>query len=140
MGCPRLCLGLSLAFFLTSVPSTASLAARDSIGVATPGVEQMVFCAAIKDRAPVGIADTLPADISRVYCFTRIVGAQETTSVAHIWYYGDKKMAEVRLPVRSSNWRTWSSKRVMPDWKGGWRVEILTPDSAVIATKGFYLK
>ncbi len=117
-----------------------SLAEGDSVNSGTIRAENMVICAAIRDRTPVGVADTLPSDISTVYCFTRIVGATDTTSVRHVWYYGDRRMAIVRLPVRSSSWRTWSSKKVLPQWKGNWRVEILTPDSSVVATKRFFLK
>ncbi len=134
------CIGLAL-FVLGGFSSQASAAALDdSLSLVSPRVREMAFCATMKDRAPIGVADTLPADISRVFCFTRIVGAEDTTSVTHVWYYGDRKMAEVELPVRSSNWRTWSSKRVLPSWKGEWRVEVIAADSTVIHKKSFFLK
>ncbi len=103
-------------------------------------VEQMEFCAAVKDRTPVGAAQTFPSDIYRIYCFTRVIGATDTTEVIHEWYYGEKKMAAVRLPVRSSSWRTWSSKRMIPQWTGKWRVDVLDEDSTVIASKEFIVE
>lgn len=134
-----------LAFWVCLFGSIQSFAAQspersDSLYAETLRAENMVICAAIKDRTPIGATDTLPSDILTVYCYTRIVGAKDTTAVRHVWYYGDRKMAEVELPVKSSSWRTWSSKRVLPQWKGNWKVEVVAPDSTVIATKSFFLK
>jgi hypothetical protein len=54
-----------------------------------------------------------------------VVGAEEDTWITHVWYFENKELARVRLDVSSSDWRTWSSKRIMPQWKGLWRVEVL---------------
>jgi hypothetical protein len=103
-------------------------------------VDRMAFCAAVRDRAPIGVADTFPSDIFSIYCFTRIVGVQDTTSVIHSWYYRDAKFSEVELAVRSSSWRTWSRKKMKPEWTGEWRVDIIAPDGGVIASKKFFLE
>jgi hypothetical protein len=103
-------------------------------------VAEMELCAAVRDRTPVGVAESFPSDIARVYCFTRIVGAQDTTSVEHVWYYGKTEMGRVNLTVKSSSWRTWSTKRMAPDWKGTWRVEVVESDTTVIASKEFVLE
>jgi hypothetical protein len=104
------------------------------------GCEQVVFCAGVKDRAPVGVSDSFPSDVFSVYCFTTIVGAQDTTTVMHVWYYQGTKKATVDFLVASPRWRTWSSKRMMPDWKGPWRVDVTTADGAVIASGKFTLE
>lgn len=103
-------------------------------------VEQIEFCAEVRDRTPVGAADTFPPDIARVCCFTKIVGAQDTTSVAHVWYFGDSEMARVDLSVKSPSWRTWSTKRMAPQWKGTWRVDVMESDTTVVASKEFVLE
>ena len=103
-------------------------------------VEEMVFCAAVKDRVPVGVADTFPADVYRVFCFTRIVGASDTASVKHVWYRGDTLVAERRLPVRSSHWRTWSAQVMREQWRGEWRVEVRTAEGALLASKKLRLE
>jgi hypothetical protein len=110
------------------------------IGGAELKVEEMVFCAAMKDRVPVGVADTFPADIYRVFCFTRIAGAKDTMSIKHVWYRSDTLIAERRLPVRSSPWRTWSAQVMREEWQGEWRVEVRTADGALIAAKRVLLK
>jgi hypothetical protein len=103
-------------------------------------VREMAFCAGIKNKAPVAVADTFPSDVYSVYCFTRIVGAKDTTAVVHTWYHEGEKMAGVRLPVRSAVWRTWSSKRMWSELRGEWRVDVTTPGGEVIESKKFHLE
>lgn len=88
-------------------------------------VEDASITTQIVKRSPIDSLNTVPADVDKLYCFTRITGATEDTWVTHVWYCEDKELTRVRLPVNSLNWRTWSSKRVMPQWKGAWRVEVL---------------
>jgi hypothetical protein len=128
----RFGLGIALLFLFT--PGLAGGAELDL------EVGEISLCAAIQDRMPVGVADTFPSDIFGVYCFTRIVGAEDTTAIVHRWYHGDTKVAEVELGVKSSNWRTWSRKRMIPEWRGEWKVEVVTGDGSVIASKEFTLE
>lgn len=71
----------------------------------------------------------MPAGIERVFCFirTRTTAAVETT-ITHNWYYQGTLKASVALPVSASEWRTWSSKTLLPEWSGKWMVEILAED------------
>jgi hypothetical protein len=108
--------------------------------VESAAVDEMVFCAAIKDRTPVTVSDTFPSDISAVYCYTRIVGARDSTAVTHSWYHGDTKVVDVNLPVRSSLWRTWSRKTIAPGGRGEWKVDVIAPDESVIASKKFFIE
>lgn len=102
-------------------------------------VAEAVITTNIVDRVPVDALESYSATVGQLYCFTRIVGAEADTSVTHVWYYGDQEMARVTLPVRSSYWRTWSSKNILPEWTGAWRVEILDEDGALIETAAFTL-
>jgi len=102
--------------------------------------EQMVFCAGVKDKAPVGVSDAFPSDIYRVYCYVTVVGGEDTTAIVHTWYHGETKMATVELSVKAARWRTWSSKRMAAGWQGRWRVEVTTADGAVIGSKEFSLE
>lgn len=95
---------------------------------------------AIKDQMPVDQIKSYSADYGKLYCFTRIVGAQEDTDVTHVWYYQDDELARVTLPIRSSDWRTYSSKRFLPEWVGEWRVVILDGKQNEIATIPFLLE
>lgn len=79
----------------------------------------------VVDRAPVDELESYPAQMGRLYCFTKIVGATEDTEVTHVWLYQDKEMARVTLSVRSAAWRTYSSKKILPEWAGEWKVQVL---------------
>ena len=103
-------------------------------------VGEMCFCAAVKDRAPIGVADTFPADIFSIYCYTRILGAKDTVAIVHSWHRGGSRVTDVKLDVRSSQWRTWSHKKMAPQLRGDWRVDVVAPDSSIIASKKFFLE
>lgn len=102
-------------------------------------ISDMKFCTDIQNREPVGIDTIFPDTIEGVYCFTLVEGATDTTSIAHIWYYNDEQMAEVSLSVASPRWRTWSSKKIMKEWTGRWRVEVVVADS-VVRSEEFSIK
>ena len=94
---------------------------------------------AIDKQMPVDKIDTFKADYGKLFCFTRIVGATKETQVTHVWFYQDNEMARVVLPVKSSDWRTYSSKRFLPQWTGQWRVKILDEEGNELATIPFVL-
>jgi Protein of unknown function (DUF2914) len=100
-------------------------------------VSEAVLTTGIQDRMPVDQIEMLSAGSTTLYCFSRIVGAAEETKVQHVWFWGDKEMARVELPVRSINWRTWSSKRIAAGWSGDWRVEIQDQFGEVLTTLPF---
>lgn len=100
-------------------------------------VAESAITTQLADRQPVDNVTALPADVSRVYCWTRVVGAQSDVEVVHVWYRDDVEMARVPLTVRSSNWRTWSSKNIEPSWTGQWRVDVEAPDGTVLESMSF---
>ncbi|MBN2644354.1 MAG: DUF2914 domain-containing protein [Desulfuromonadaceae bacterium] len=106
--------GLLLLWLVLCASSVAALEIADA-----------VMTTDIRQRAPVDAINSVAAPADKLYCYTRVVGALEDTWISHVWYYEDQEVARVRLPVSSTNWRTWSSKRILPDWRGQWRVEVL---------------
>ncbi|RLB60018.1 MAG: DUF2914 domain-containing protein [Deltaproteobacteria bacterium] len=103
-------------------------------------VAEGTITTAIEDQMPVDRIDSYRADFGKLYCYTRIVGAQGDTEVTHVWYYQDNELARVTLPVRSADWRTYSSKRFLPQWAGQWKVVVLDADENEIATIPFSLE
>lgn len=95
---------------------------------------------AVANQLPVDRIESYPADYGKLYCFTRIVGAKSDTEVTHVWYYQDDEMARVVLPVRSADWRTYSSKRFLPQWAGDWKVVVLDSEQNEIASLPFRLE
>ena len=72
------------------------------------------LCTGIEERMPVGEAKVFAADVGKVYLWTKVFGATDSTVVYHVWYHGDKEMARVELKVKSNAWRTYSSKNILP--------------------------
>ena len=103
-------------------------------------VAEGTITTAIEDQMPVDKIDSYRADFGKLYCYTRIVGAQGDTEVTHVWYYQDNELARVTLSVRSADWRTYSSKRFLPQWAGQWKVVVLDADENEIATIPFSLE
>ncbi|NOQ42403.1 MAG: DUF2914 domain-containing protein, partial [Desulfuromusa sp.] len=94
---------------------------------------------AIVNQMPVDKIESYRADFGKLYCFTRIVGAPGDTEITHVWYFQENELARVTLPVRSSDWRTYSSKRFLPQWAGEWSVVVLDGEQNEIATIPFRL-
>jgi|GEM_PF-470553 len=83
------------------------------------------LCAGIEERMPVGAAESFTPDVENVYLWCKVTGATDSTSIKVAWSHGDMEMATVELPVKSAFWRTWSSKRILPEWTGDWTVRVL---------------
>jgi len=79
----------------------------------------------LEEREIIGEAYIFPSSIGRVYCWTLVLGSEEPTEITHVWYYGEEKMAEVKLSIKSQRYRTWSYKTILPEWVGNWRVEVV---------------
>lgn len=86
-------------------------------------VTEAVICRDVQDREPVGASDSFPADVGKVWCWSKIRDG-EGTVIRHTYYHRDTEMAVVELPIRSALFRTYSSKKVVPGWTGPWRVDI----------------
>jgi len=100
-------------------------------------VDDMVFCTAIDDRNPVDIQTSFSNSIGRIYCFTKLSSTLENTSISHVWYYNNTRLAIVDLDVNAKSWRTWSSKRIVKEWIGLWRVDIVSSNGDVICSQEF---
>jgi hypothetical protein len=93
-------------------------------------IEDAAVCQEVVDRAPVGTSDVFFKETVKLFCFCRVVGAESGTQITHNWYHKGNLKASVKLNVGSSNYRTWSSKVLLPEWTGEWMVEILSEDGS----------
>jgi hypothetical protein len=100
-------------------------------------VAEAVICRDVVDREPIDVGDSFEVSVGKLYCFTKIVGAQQPIEIAHVWYYGDVERARVNLSVGAASWRTWSSKTIQPHEIGDWHVDIIGPDDEVLETVEF---
>lgn len=122
---------------VSAPPAHAQEAAEETAGL---DVAEAVVTTGVQDRTPSDTLSSVPADIGRVYLWTRVTGAEGETEVVHVWYHGDEERARVPLRVASPDWRTWSSKQIVPSWTGEWRVEVVGPAGDVLETAAFTVR
>jgi hypothetical protein len=115
---------------------TASAAAHKQPGLV---LEDIQFYTAVEDRQPSGVGSVFPEDLDKLYCFTKIGGADRTTYVYHVWYFGNKEIARVKLPVKSKSWRTWSSKNLHMGLGYGY-VEIVSESGNILGRAEFEIQ
>jgi len=95
-------------------------------------VVDSALCLDVVDRECVDGDTVFPADVGKVYCWTRIYGAERDTEITHVWFFADTERARVPLAVRSVNFRTYSSKIIRPMEVGDWRVEVVDGQNRVL--------
>jgi len=96
-----------------------------------PSVAASAICLGVEEHEPVEPGDSFAAGVDRLYCWTKIEGAAES-SVVHAWIHEGTTRARVELNVGSDSWRTYSTKQILPAWTGSWEVKVLTPQGAVL--------
>jgi hypothetical protein len=119
-------------------PAAQQAAETPARAEATLTLAQIAVCESVEDRAPVGEAESFTG-VSRLFCFTRIEGADTPTLVYHRWYVGDEMVNEIPINVKASHWRCWSQKSILPGWSGACRVEVATEAGDVLGTRSFTL-
>ncbi len=100
-------------------------------------VETGVICTSVEERAPVDADTTFSVTDETLCCFTKITGAEDETTISHVWYWGDVERARVELTIRGISWRTYTSKRIQEHEVGAWRVDILDAEGTVLKSVRF---
>jgi len=103
-------------------------------------VKEGVICRSVYNRLPLVAGSTFDSSVYVLYCFTKIVGAHSPTEITHVWYFGDTEKARVSLPVKSSGWRTYSSKQITNHEIGDWHVDVLGPGGELLRVLRFEIR
>lgn len=130
---------------VTEEVASGALASTATTGIGIKGGELSVteggICTSVVDRAPVGSANSFSSAIERLYYFSNITAQDgEKGTVTHVWYFEGEKMAEISLIYEGPRWRTFSSKRIVPIWKGKWKVEVVSATGAILKSTKFTVK
>ena len=121
---------------LTAGPSSESATADAALNVL-----QATVCAEIKNRMPAGVDTSFPTSAQRVFVWSKIHAQQIPSKIRHIYYFDGQKISEVTLDIRSTYWRTWSSKDISNNrYQGEWRVDITSADRKVLRRLYFEVK
>lgn len=102
-------------------------------------MEEIAICSAVEDKQPQEAGTVFSDDLDKIYCFTKIVGASDTTLIKHVWYMGDNEVVSVDLPVKSASWRTWSSK-LLDMGLGKGHVEVVSKSGDVLGKADFEIQ
>jgi len=108
-------------------------------GVAVNGqweVARALVTSGISEREPVDEVTQIAGDSAQVYFFTELHGMQGQR-VVHRWVHDDTVMAEVGFDVNGARWRVWSSKNMMPQWKGDWQISVIDGNGEVLVSREF---
>ncbi|MCD6570153.1 MAG: DUF2914 domain-containing protein [Deltaproteobacteria bacterium] len=100
-------------------------------------IEFGAICQNVVNHEVVDAGTSFPATVTKLYCFTKIVGAKGSTEISHVWYYGDIERAYVPLAINSPSWRTYSSKIIQAHEIGEWRVDVLNQEGELLETFRF---
>ncbi len=136
----RILISILGLFFLTGATAALGQMMEESESASSLSVSEGVVATAVENLTPIGAGDTFGAEVGTLYAFTRINGAETETLVKHLWFHGDNLMAEIELPVRSVNWRTYSSKNVLPSWTGQWKVDVTDEDGNLLISIPFVIE
>jgi len=119
-------------------PATVTQEKPEAVAQEKPALvlEEIHICSAVEDRQPSGVGTVFPDDLDKLYCFTKIGGAEDTTYVTHVWYFGNDEIARVKLPIKSNPWRTWSSKKLNMGLGNG-HVEIVSESGDILGKAEF---
>jgi len=100
-------------------------------------ITRAAICRQVVEREPVDAGISFEPPVEKLYCFTHITGAQDATEIYHVWYFVESERAVVKLQVKSSSWRTCSSKIIQPHEIGDWRVDVLGPEGDMLKSVHF---
>ncbi len=109
------------------------------VAMAETSINRIAVGTGIEEREPVEVNNLFHNDTERLYCFTEIATDQAPTSIVHVWTYQGRTMAEVPLRVGSARWRTYSSKKIVKQWTGEWKIEVFSDDGALLGATEFIL-
>ncbi len=128
-------LALGVMLLCCLLPSVAADDQNPSLSI-----EKIVICRGVEKRMPLGIGNVFASDAGKLFCFTKVVGADHDTQITHRWFLNGDLKSSVDLPVKSGGWRTWSAKQIDPPDVGDWMVEVVAEDGAVLATIIFFVQ
>ncbi|MDX2453560.1 DUF2914 domain-containing protein [Desulfosarcina sp.] len=114
---------------------------KPSIVEASLKVSKASICRAVENRMPVGVDRFFRTSAGKIYVWTEIMATHVPSKIHHIYFLGGEKISDVSLDVRSTHWRTWSSKTIANRrYRGEWRVDIATSDGNILRQLYFEVK
>jgi len=120
---------LKSVFFIAALVLSSSSTAGE--------VTRAMFTIGIDNHEPVIMVDSIDSNSYTSISFFTELNGLSGQNVTHQWTYNDKVMFEKTFEVKGERWRVWTSKTLIPAWKGSWTVNVLDEDRSVLASNSF---
>jgi Protein of unknown function (DUF2914) len=117
---------------LLLVAGTVSAAAGE-----TPAATAAV-CTAIENNACEGATLRFPANVGKLWGFSQVSHVPD--KIVHVWFFRDRELGHVDLPVKADHWRTWSNITVSSNMTGPWRLEVRDANGKLLASYKFTIE
>lgn len=113
---------------------TETVAMKEKSGFSRGSVVRSAFTRGVEEREPTEDLQKLTNENGQVKFFTELRDMSGQTAT-HRWEYDGKVVAEVAFDVKGPRWRVWSSKSLIPQWTGDWKVSVINGAGEVISEK-----
>jgi hypothetical protein len=123
------------ALLVSSLIATTAAAQQQAGTAAAAPMAEAAVGTAVAERALQGAGESFPAGTERVYCFARVTNVPVDGELEFVWYKGETEVARVKQTVKSSPYRTWSSKTLGADGAGDWRCDVVNGDKVLQSVK-----
>ncbi|MCW8901422.1 MAG: DUF2914 domain-containing protein [Gammaproteobacteria bacterium] len=117
-----------------SMSTDSSAAMEEQSGFSRGSVVRSAFTRDVDQREPTENLQNLTNENGEVKFFTELRDMSGQTAV-HRWEYDGKVVAEIEFNVKGPRWRVWSSKSLVPQWTGDWKVSVINGAGEVISEK-----
>ncbi len=118
----------------TPAAAPAKQEMKEQSGFSRGSVVRSAFTRTIDEREPTENLENLTNENGQVKFFTELRDMSGQTAI-HRWEYDGKIVAEVEFNVKGPRWRVWSSKSLIPQWTGDWKVSVVNGAGEVISEK-----
>lgn len=116
-------------------PKNIKAYAQDSEEVT---VVEVVLSKGISDGEPLEPTAQVSLSQGKIYTWTKVKANNTPTFIKHVYYHKGKKLTEITLDIKFPSFRTWSEKTLKGNWTlGQWRVEVISADEKLLASKEF---
>ena len=102
-------------------------------------ITELVITSRVVKGKPIDSIKRLSSGTDKnLFCFTRLTLPEgDESSIKHLWYRGEERVAEYELPVKGLKWRTYSKKRIPAGMAGEWRVDVVDGSGKLMKTVKF---
>ena len=116
---------LALLWIVAALPAAAADAPAATV----------VVCTSIQDNSCAGAETSFNVDVGKLWGFSQVTNVSD--KIVHVWFFKDKELGRVDLPVKAARWRTWSNITVAKNMIGPWRLEARDSSGKLLASFNF---